>query len=226
MKIPLLNDYMPNIYVTATLFKKHDRNNNTPFLVGHGFASLKVVKKENQLPVTITAPKKIKPKTTQEIVIKTEPQRNIYITLAAVDEGILQIKNFQTPDPYKFMYAKRPLKVNSYDLYKLLLPEIVSTSSSPGGGDMEEQLQKRTTPVIAKRFNLLSIWSGIKKTDGDGVVKIRLNIPQFNGDVRLMAVAYTREKFGAAEEHIKVADDLIIQPQIPRFLSTNDSLVT
>ncbi len=226
MKIPLLNDYMPNIYVTATLFKKHDRNNHTPFLVGHGFASLKVVKKENRLPVTITAPKKIKPRTTQEIVIKTEPQRNIYITLAAVDEGILQIKNFQTPDPYKFMYAKRPLKVNSYDLYKLLLPEIVSSSSSPGGGDMEEQLKKRTTPVIAKRFNLLSVWSGIKKTDGDGVVKIKLSIPQFNGDVRLMAVAYTGEKFGAAEEHIKVADDLIIQPQIPRFLSTNDSLVT
>jgi len=87
------------------------------------------------------------------------------------------------------MYAKRPLKVNSYDLYKLLLPEIVSSSSSTGGGDMMmEQLQKRTNPITVKRFKLLSYWSGIKKTNSDGVVKIRLNIPQFNGDVRLMAV--------------------------------------
>lgn len=226
IEIPLIDDYMPNIYVTATLFKKHNRDNSTPFLVGHGFASMKVVKNKNKLPVTISAPEKIKPRTVQEIVIKTEPQKNIFITLAAVDEGILQIKNFVTPDPFKFMYAKRPLKVNSYDLYKLLLPEIVASSSSTGGGDMMEQMKKRTNPITVKRFNLLSFWSGIKKTNSDGIVKISLNIPQFNGDVRLMAVAYTGERFGSADEHMKVADDIIIEPEIPRFLSINDSLVT
>ncbi len=227
IEIPLIDDYMPNIYVTATLFKKHNRDNSTPFLVGHGFASMKVLKKGNKLPVTISAPEKIKPRTVQEIIIKTEPQKNIFITLAAVDEGILQIKNFVTPDPFKFMYAKRPLKVNSYDLYKLLLPEIVASSSSTGGGDMMmEQMKKRTNPITVKRFKLLSYWSGIKKTNSDGIVKISLNIPQFNGDVRLMAVAYTGERFGSADEHMKVADDLIIEPEIPRFLSINDSLVT
>ncbi len=69
------------------------------------------------------------------------------------------------------MYAKRPLMVESYDLYKLLLPEIASISSSSGGGDMmEKQLQKRTNPISVKRFKLLSYWSGIKKTNSDGVV--------------------------------------------------------
>ena len=59
------------------------------------------------------------------------------------------------------MYAKRPLMVDSYDLYKLLLPEIASISSSPGGGDMmEKQLQKRTNPISVKRFKLLS--SGVE----------------------------------------------------------------
>jgi uncharacterized protein YfaS (alpha-2-macroglobulin family) len=226
IEISLNDEHMPNIYVTATLFKKHNRDNATPFLVGHGFASMKVVKNGNKLPVTISAPKKIKPRTVQEIIIKTKPQKNIFITLAAVDEGILQIKNFVTPDPFKFMYAKRPLKVNSYDLYKLLLPEIVASTSSTGGDGMVEQLQKRTNPITVKRFNLLSFWSGIKKTDSDGIVKISLNIPQFNGDVRLIAVAYSGDKFGSAEEHMKVADDLIIEPEVPRFLSINDSLVT
>ncbi|MFI5237647.1 MAG: alpha-2-macroglobulin, partial [Ignavibacteriales bacterium] len=130
------------------------------------------------------------------------------------------------PDPFNFMYAKRPLMVGSYDLYKLLLPEIVSISSSHGGDMMEKQLQKRTNPVSVKRFKLLSYWSGIKKTNSDGVVTISLNIPQFNGDVRLMAVAYTGSRFGSAESHIKVADDLILEPQVPRFLAVNDSLVT
>jgi len=227
IEIPLDDDHMPNVYVTATLFKKHAKDTSVPFLVGHGFTSMRVVKSKNKLPVTITAPGKIKPNTTQQIKIKTEPQKNIYVTIAAVDEGILQITNFNTPDPYKYMYAKRPLMVNSYDLYKLLLPEIVSESSMPGGGDMmKEQLEKRTNPITVKRFKLLSYWSGIKKTDSNGEVKVSLNIPQFNGDVRLMAVAYTDSRFGSAEEHMKVADDLIIEPQVPRFLAVNDSLVT
>ncbi|MBT8382645.1 MAG: alpha-2-macroglobulin family protein, partial [Ignavibacteria bacterium] len=227
IEILLDDNHMPNIYVTATLFKNHNKDNSVPFLVGHGFASMRVVKSKNQLPVTITAPEKIKPNTTQKIKIKTELQKDVYVTLAAVDEGILQITDFITPDPYKYMYAKRPLMVNSYDLYKLLLPEIVSESSLPGGGDMmEKQLEKRTNPITVKRFKLLSYWSGIKKTDGNGEVNVSLNIPQFNGDVRLMAVAYTDSRFGSAEEHMKVADDLIIEPQVPRFLAVNDSLVT
>jgi len=138
------------------LFKKHSKDDAAPFLVGHGFASMKVVKKQNKLPVSITAPQKIKPNTSQQITIKTEAQKDIYVTVAAVDEGILQVTNFSTPDPFGFMYAKRPLTVQSYDLYKLLLPEIVKISSSPGGGDMEEQLQKRTNPISVKRFKLLS----------------------------------------------------------------------
>ena len=88
------------------------------------------------------------------------------------------------------------------------------------------QLKKRTNPISVKRFKLLSYWSGIKKTNSDGVVTVSLNIPQFNGSVRLMAVAYTGSRFGSSEKFMKVADDLIIEPQIPRFLATNDSLVT
>ena len=228
MEFNLTDDYMPNVYITATLFRKHTMESNTPFLVGHGFASIKVEKKANHLPVKIEAPAKIKPLTTQKIVVKTLPEKEIYVTLAAVDEGILQIKNFQTPDPYKYMYGKRPLSVSSYDLYKLLLPEIASISSSPGGDYMEEskQLAKRSNPVKSERFHLLSIWSGIKKTNSDGVVNVDLNIPQFNGDVRLMALAYSGSRFGSAEEHMKVSDDIIIEPQVPRFLATNDSLIT
>ena len=219
------DSFMPNVYVTATLFRPHEAENKAPFLVAHGFASMKVEKKSNKLPVTITAKENIKPNTKQTVTIKTSPNKDIYVTLAAVDEGILQIKNYKTPDPYAYMYAKRPLRVNSYDLYKLLLPEIVSTSSSSGGDMLAAELQKRANPITTKRFKLLAYWSGIRKTDADGVVNVELNIPQFNGEVRLMAVAYTDSKFGSAEKAIKVADDLIIEPEVPRVLSVGDSLV-
>jgi uncharacterized protein YfaS (alpha-2-macroglobulin family) len=226
LEVSLNDDHMPNVYVTATLFKQHSKDDTAPFLVGHGFASMKIIKDKNKLPVSISAPQKVKPNTTQKITIKTDSQKDIYVTVAAVDEGILQITNFATPDPFGFMYAKRPLKVDSYNLYKLLLPEIVKISSSPGGGDMEDQLKKRTMPVSVKRFKLLSYWSGIRKTGSDGTVTVSLDIPQFNGEVRLMAVTYTASRFGSAEQRMKVADDLILEPQVPRFLAVNDSLVS
>ena len=226
LEVSLNDEHMPNVYVTATLFRKHSKDETAPFLVGHGFASMKVLKNRNKLPVSISVPQKIKPNTTQQISIKTDSQKDIYVTVAAVDEGILQITNYITPNPFEFMYAKRPLMVESYDLYKLLLPEIVKISSSPGGDDMEKQLQKRTNPISVKRFKLLSYWSGIRKTNSNGEVTVSLNIPQFNGEVRLMAVAYTGSRFGSAEQRMKVADDLIMEPQVPRFLAVNDSLVT
>ncbi len=58
VEVDVTEDFMPNVYVTATLFKKHTLNSGTPFFVGHGFASMKVEKSEYHLPVTITAPVK------------------------------------------------------------------------------------------------------------------------------------------------------------------------
>ncbi|MFZ1291082.1 MAG: MG2 domain-containing protein [Melioribacteraceae bacterium] len=218
--------HMPNVFISATLFKSHGKESESPFLVGHGFTSIKVEKKSNKLPVKILASEKIKPNTKQEITIKTNPNKNIYVTFAAVDEGILQIKNFETPDAYKMMYANRPLKVESFDLYSLLLPEVISKKSSTGGDDLAQQLKKRVNPITSKRYQLLSYWSGIKKTNSNGEVKISLLIPQFNGEIRLMAIVYDGPKFGSAEKSIKVSDDLILEPEMPRFLSTNDKLIS
>ncbi|MBK8944036.1 MAG: alpha-2-macroglobulin family protein [Ignavibacteriae bacterium] len=222
----LSENYLPNVFISATLFKPHGKESESPFLVGHGFASIKIEKKANKLPVKIIASEKVKPNTTQEITIKTNQEKNIYVTIAAVDEGILQIKNFVTPNAYNFMYADRPLNVESYDLYSLLLPEVISKKSSTGGDELASQLKKRVNPVTSKRYKLLSYWSGIKKTNSNGEVKINLPIPQFNGELRLMALVYSGPKFGSADKSIKVSDDLILESQIPRFLSSNDKIVS
>ena len=122
------------------------------------------------------------------------------------------------------MYAKRRLSVDGYDLYQYLLPEIVGSSSSPAGGD-ESASAKRLNPVKSKRFKLLSQWSGIKRTNSQGEVRIPVDIPQYNGEVRLMAVAYQGKRFGSAEKAMKVSDDVILMPSVPRFLTINDSLM-
>ncbi|MCB9232271.1 MAG: alpha-2-macroglobulin family protein [Bacteroidia bacterium] len=223
LQIPITDAHLPNFYVTATLFRPHDGSNNTPFLVGHGFESVGVEKKSNKLAVEIVAPEKIKPRTTQEVVVKTTAGQDVHVTLALVDEGILQIKGFKSPDPYAYMYAKRALRVNSYDMYELLLPEISAAKSSPAGGD-EMGSGKRANPITAQRFKLLSYWSGIRKSDGNGEVRLQVPIPQFNGEARLMAVAYTGPRFGSASKPMKISDDVVMMPAIPRVLSVTDSI--
>lgn len=226
IEFDIKEEYMPNLFVSATLFKPYSLDSESPFLVGHGYASLKIEKKANNLPVTIIALDKVKPKTTQEVIVKTKPNKDIYVTFAAVDEGILQIKNYETPDAYKQMYARRPLNVSSYDIYPLLIPDIVSENSSTGGDELAKQLKKSVNPVKSKRYNLLAYWSGIKKTNSKGEVRIELPIPQFNGEVRLMALVYEGAKFGVGEKSVKVSDDLILEPEMPRFLSVNDKLIS
>ncbi|MEZ4826875.1 MAG: alpha-2-macroglobulin [Bacteroidia bacterium] len=225
ISIPLNDQFVPNVYITATLFRPHHAEDNVPFLVGHGFANVEVTQPTDKLEVTISAPEgKVKPRTTQYVTVKAGAGQDVFVTLAAVDEGILQVKNFKTPDPYGYMYARRRLSVEGYDLYQYLLPEIAGGKSSPAGGD-ESESGKRLNPIKSKRFQLVSQWSGIKRTNSNGEVRIPVEIPQYNGEIRLMAVAYQGRRFGSAEKAMKVSDDVILQPSIPRFLSVNDSLV-
>ena len=220
LTLDIKEQYLPNVYISATLFKPHKMNSPTPFLVGHGYHPLMVEKKSNKLPLEINAPKRIKPNRTQEIVVKTVPEKDVHVTFALVDEGILQIKGYDTPDPYAFMYAKRRLRVHGFDMYELLLPEV--GGSSPAGGD-ESGSKKRINPITAQRFKLLSYWSGIRRTNERGEVRLKVPIPEFNGEARLMAIAYSGPRFGSASKAMKISNDVVVMPALPRVLSIGDS---
>jgi len=224
LELPITGEHLPNVFVSATLIRPHQLNAGTPFFVGHGFQPLLVEASSNRLPVEIQSPERIKPRRTQEIVIKTAPSENVRVTLAMVDEGILQIKNYKTPDPYAFMYAKRKLSVSSYDLYEMLMEEVQSMNSSMAGGD-EMESGKRINPITAQRFKLLSFWSGTRRSSSSGEVRIKVPVPQFNGAARLMAVAYSDQRFGSAEKMMMITDDVVVMPAVPRFLSPKDSVV-
>ncbi|MBS1936104.1 MAG: alpha-2-macroglobulin family protein, partial [Bacteroidetes bacterium] len=207
-------------YITATLFKPHDVS-DVPLTVAHGFQSVKVEEKQRKIPVQIVAQKSVRSKTHQKVTIKAAP--NSMVTLAAVDNGVLQVSNFETPDPYDYFYAKRALEVNGYDIYPLLFPEIKPRLSSTGG-DMESDMKKRVNPMPAKRFKIMSYWSGIKKANGSGDAEFEFDIPQFSGEVRLMAVAYKENSFGSNENKMTVADPIVLSTALPRFLSPKDTI--
>jgi len=221
LKIDLKKEHLPNIFVTATLIRPLDAS-DMPLTVAHGFAPVLVEDSNRKLPVTITAVEKSRSKTKQQIKIKTQP--NTQVTLAVVDEGILQIKNTKTPDIHGYFYQKRALEVTSHDLYALLFPELNSSGTSSSGGDGYD-LERRVNPLSNGRAELVSFWSGALTTNGSGEATFDINVPQFSGDLRIMAVAYKDNAFGSATKNMKVADPVVISSGLPRFLSPGDELV-
>ena len=220
LELKLNADAMPNAYITATLIKPHGIS-DIPLTVAHGFENVMVEEKNRKIPVEIMASKTVRSRTQQEVKIKAAP--NSMVTLAAVDNGVLQVSDFQTPDPYGYFYARRALAVNDFDMYPLLLPELRARLSTTGG-DTETDMTKRTNPMPAKRIKILSYWSGIKKADGNGEAVFEVAIPQFSGEIRLMAVSYRDDQFGSAESKMTVADPLVMSTALPRFLSPSDSI--
>ena len=219
ISIPIKAAHLPNIYISATLIKPLD-DGAMPLTVAHGYAPVTVEDPERKIPVTIAAAAQSRSQTKQTITVKSSP--NTEITVAVVDEGILQLKNYQSPDPFKFFFQKRALEVNGYDLYPRLFPDLGKGKSSTGGDGAG--LEKRVNPLTNKRVKLVSFWSGILKTNGSGEATYTIDVPQFSGDLRIMAVAYNGDAFGSANASMKVADPVVVSSSVPRFLSPGDQL--
>ncbi|MGZ8558179.1 MAG: alpha-2-macroglobulin family protein [Chitinophagaceae bacterium] len=220
VNLKLSGDHVPNVYITATLIKPHEVS-DIPLTVAHGFQNVTVEERSRKIPVEILAQKSVRSKTNQKVKVKATA--GSYVTLSAVDNGVLQVTDFKTPDPYNYFYQKRALQVMAYDLYPLLFAEVRAKLSSTGG-DGELSMDKRVNPMPAKRIKVVSYWSGIKKANGSGEVEFEFDVPTFSGEIRLMAVGYKDQNFGAAENTMTVADPIVISTALPRFLSPGDTV--
>jgi len=220
LDIPLSSEDVPNVYITATLIKPHEVS-DIPLTVAHGFKNVTVEEKSRHIDVQLVAQKKVRSHTHQKVQVKAMP--GSYVTLAAVDNGVLQISDFKTPDPYDYFYQKKALGIYSYDMYPLLFDEVRARLSSTGG-DGDANMDKRANPMPAKRIKVVSYWGGIKKANGSGIAEFEFDVPQFSGELRLMAISYKGQSFGAADQTMTVADPIVISTALPRFLSPGDTV--
>lgn len=218
-ELDITEEHIPNVYITATLFRPHKKS-DMPLTVAHGFAPVMVENPDNEIPVTISAVEKSESNKKQIIKIKAKP--NSALTIAVVDEGILQVTGYKTPDPYNFFYQRRALEVNTYDIYPFIFPELEMIKSHTGGGGPAGA--KRLNPLQNKRVKLVSFWSGIIETNSKGEAEYEIDIPQFSGDLRIMAVNYSNNKFGSAYANMKIADPIVVSTALPRFFSPKDSV--
>ncbi|MBK9453377.1 MAG: hypothetical protein IPN95_29135 [Bacteroidetes bacterium] len=223
---PIKDVHAPNVFVTATLFRPQKGKGQLPMTVAHGYGVIKVDNPSRILPVKITAPGIIKPGGMQSITVQTSAKAGVKMTVAVVDEGILAISGFRTPNAYAHMYAPRALTVQGYDMYEFLLPEVPNMGMATGGSDGGDwSSYGQLNPIKAKRYKPFAWWSGIQNTNSSGRLTFKVPIPEdFNGRARVMVMVYDGMQFGSGDKPMIIRDDLILMAAIPRFFTAGDSL--
>ncbi|QSQ23337.1 alpha-2-macroglobulin [Pyxidicoccus parkwayensis] len=212
-----------NGYVNVTFVRAMDSQEIFMSPLSYGVVPFSVSRASRALQVTLTSADKARPGEPYRIRYKGD--RAGKVVVFAVDEGILQVAGYQTPDPLAHFFKKRALEVRTGQILDLLLPEFsVSKAVSAMGGDDEgaAAIGKNLNPFKRKRDKPVAYWSGvvdIDETERDVVY----NVPDsFNGELRVMAVAVGAESVGAASKRAIIRGPFVITPSVPTFVAPGD----
>ncbi len=140
----------------------------------------------------------------------------VRLTIAAVDEGILRLTKFVSPDPVAHYYGKKRLGVDVRDDYGRILDANLGAAQRFGG----DQLGGEGLTVVPVKS--IALFEGPVKVGADGAVTVSFEIPDFNGELRVMAVAWSADKLGAASRPMTVRDPVPALLSMPRFLAPGD----
>jgi uncharacterized protein YfaS (alpha-2-macroglobulin family) len=211
-------------YVIVTMVRPLSQSGPLNPVRALGVAYIGVDASAHQLAVAIAAPPKVTPRQVVDVAVKVQgfaKGDTPYVTLAAVDEGVLQLTDYQTPDPAAFLFGRRSLGLQIRDDYGNLLDGAADAGAIHEGGDAASVggpgLAVTSTKVI-------SLFSGPVQVDADGVAKIPVSVPDFEGQLRLMAVAYDASQVGRVTQATMIVRDPVIEDvAVPRFLAPGDT---
>jgi alpha-2-macroglobulin len=177
------------------------------------------------LGVTLSAPDVTRPRGPVEVPVKVAglaPGDEAYLTLAAVDEAVLKLTDFASPAPGAYFYGKRKLGVELRDLYgRLIDPHANAIGVLRSGGD---NFAKRSVAGLPdKSTRVVALFSGIVKLDAAGAATVKFDMSDFQGQLRLMAVAFSAHKTGAASAQMTVRDPVVTMVSLPRFMAPGDN---
>ncbi|NNL89561.1 MAG: alpha-2-macroglobulin family protein [Marinicaulis sp.] len=172
------------------------------------------------LDVDIEEPDLFRPRQQLDLPIAVAgvaPGSEVMMTVAAVDEGILRLTKFNSPNPVDYYYGKKSLGVSVRDDYGRMLDANLGAAARFGG----DQLGGEGLTVVPTKS--VALFTGPLTVGADGKVNAPIEVPDFNGELRLMAVAWSETKIGSASEPLTVRDSVPAELALPRFLSPGDN---
>ncbi len=220
IEVPVTEAWGPGAYVTATLFRPGTDTERGPGrAVGVQWVAVDTGRRT--LDVTVRTPETMRPRQPLNIpltVANAGPDTRV--TVAVVDEGILQLTGFETPRPDAFFLGKRHLGVEIRDAYGALIDgRDTAVGRLRSGGDAAG----RHAPGLPdKTVRPLAFFSGPVDLDSDGRATVSVDIPAFNGRVRVMAAAYDARGVGHGEAEVTIRDRMVTLVTLPRFLAPED----
>ncbi len=218
VEVPVDAAWGPGAYVAVTVFRAGESRDGQPGR-GLGLAWLGIDPAPRTLGVTIDTPQLARPRQRLEVPVRiANASGPVLLTLAAVDEGILQLTNFASPDPGAHFLGRRRLGVDIRDDYgRLIAPPEGELAVLRQGGDEDAAADALQPPQ-----RLVSLFSGVVRAGPDGTAMVPLDIPDFAGELRLMAVAWEGTRIGAASKSLTVRDQVVAEALLPRFLAPGD----
>ncbi len=214
----------PTVYASVSLVQPHGQVKNDLPIRMYGVLALDVENPKTLLKPVIAMPAELKPLQEFTVEVKEENNRNMAYTLAVVDEGLLGLTNFGTPDPHGSLYAREALGIKTWDVYDHVLGafggEMERILSIGGDAEINVPLERKN----ANRFKPVVMSIGPFYLNG-GKNTHKLTMPNYVGSVRVMVVAANSDAaYGNAEKIVPVKKPLMVLATLPRVLGPGETL--
>jgi len=213
----------PNIFVNVTLLQRHAQTVNDLPIRMYGVIALKVDDPATILKPVISMPDKIRPETRSAVTVSEASGKAMTYTIAIVDEGLLDITNYKTPNPHETFYAREALGVKTWDLFDYVigaygggLERILSIGGDGTGGANHNVTVNRFKPVV-KFLGPFRLDKGEKQTH-------QFTLPQYVGMVKVMVIAGHDGGYGFADKYVAVKKPLMILATLPRVLGPSEKI--
>jgi uncharacterized protein YfaS (alpha-2-macroglobulin family) len=222
IEIPVTSDWGTGAYLTATLFRPGEAQESRMPMRAIGVKWLAVDPGENKLAITLSTPEKTEPRKPLDIGLTVKGAHvgeEAYVTVAAVDVGILNLTGYQMPDPEDWYFGQRRMGVEIRDLYGRLIDGSLGTAGRLRTGGDGAEMPLQGSPPTEK---LVAFFEGPVKLDAEGKATVSFDIPQFNGTARVMAVAWTKSGLGHASSDVVIRDPVVVTASMPKFMTPGD----
>ncbi|MDR2148912.1 MAG: alpha-2-macroglobulin [Tannerella sp.] len=211
----------PNVYIHISLLQPHKAATDLPIRL-YGIRPVFVSNKQTVLNPVITMDDVLRPDTKFKVKIKEKSGKPMTYTLAIVDDGLLDLTNFSTPDPWNYFYAREALGIRTWDLYDNVMGAFTGRLGSlfSIGGDGELQ----NSPAKANRFRPVVLYTEPVSLKPGEEKTHNLEMPAYVGSVRVMVVACQDGAYGNASKTAPVRSPLMTLSSLPRVLSTGERI--
>ena len=217
-------DMFPNVWIEATVIHAIDKDHRKiyPFS-SFDMTNVKIHDPRRQLSVAFPGlPEEMRPQQDLTVTLQVQDATGAgvaaEVTLAAVDEGIHSITNYKNPDPYEWLRRPRAPDVRRAHYYDKVAYDF--DAASPGG-DIEG-LAKRVATVDENWIKPLALWSGAVSTDANGTATVTFQVPEFSGQIRLVAIAVSKTAVGSGATSMYIRRPYVLRTSMPRFMLPSD----